>query len=86
MFFVRLFVEYFTRFCLPTGNWSGYNLGSCFYPDIMALLQKSYTRRPLEEREVFEKIIRVLRIVELAGLSISLTSILVSLFIFFTFK
>ncbi len=80
------FVEYFSRDCLPSGNWSGFHLATCFYPDVLALLQKSYTRRPLEEREDFEKIIRVLRYVELAGLSISLTSILVSLFIFFTFK
>lgn len=76
---------------------------SCFYPDVLSLLDQSYIRRPLEEREVclvnllyenflfcflkvFEKIIRVLRYVELGGLSISLTSILISLFIFFSFK
>ena len=85
LFFVWL-KEYFSRSCLPSGNWSTFNFGSCFYPDILELLNKSYIGRPPEEREVFGRIIRVLRYIELAGLSISLTSILISLLIFFSFK
>lgn len=93
-------VEYLTRYCSSTGKWSAPSFTSCFYPDVLALLKKSYTRRPSAEREVrrfkinsidwfiqvFEKIVRILRYLELASLSISLTSILISLFIFFTFK
>ncbi|CAF0766707.1 unnamed protein product [Rotaria sp. Silwood1] len=78
--------KFFSRYCLPSGKWSNVSFASCFYPDILALLDKSYIRRPPEEREVFERIVRVLRYLELAGLSISFTSILVSLFIFFSFK
>ncbi|CAF0881716.1 unnamed protein product [Adineta steineri] len=76
----------FSRYCYPAGNWSDLNLAPCFHADVLALLGNSYSRRPPKEREVFEKMIRILRIVELAGLSISLSSILISLFIFFTFK
>ncbi|CAF4611928.1 unnamed protein product [Rotaria sp. Silwood2] len=78
--------KFFSRYCLPSGKWSNVSFASCFYRDILALLDKSYIRRPPEEREVFERIVRVLRYVELAGLSISFTSILISLFIFFSFK
>ncbi|CAF0921198.1 unnamed protein product [Rotaria sordida] len=78
--------KFFSRYCRPSGKWSNFNVTSCFYPDILALLDKSYIRRPPEEREVFERIVRVLRYIELAGLSISFASILISLFIFFSFK
>ncbi|CAF3293019.1 unnamed protein product [Rotaria socialis] len=78
--------KFFSRYCLPSGKWSNVSFAPCFYPDILALLDKSYIRRPPEEREVFERIVRALRYFELAGLSISLTSILISLFIFFSFK
>ena len=50
--FLFFLEEYFSRFCLPSGDWSNFSLVSCFYPDVLALLETSYTRRPLEEREV----------------------------------
>jgi hypothetical protein len=56
---INFVLEFFSRYCLPTGNWSHFNLASCFYPDILALLNQSYTRRPLEEREVCEFVFKL---------------------------
>lgn len=78
--------KYFSRYCLSTGNWSTLNVTGCFYPDVLDLIVKSYLHRPYEERVLFERALRILRYIEIAGLSISLTSILISLLIFFTIK
>jgi len=47
-----LFLEFFSRYCYPSGEWSNMSFASCFYPDILALLNKSYSARPPEERVV----------------------------------
>ncbi|CAF1248931.1 unnamed protein product [Adineta ricciae] len=78
--------KFVTRHCLPSGNWSNINFEQCFYPDVWALLVKSFLVRPQSEREIFPKLVRFARYGELGGLSLSLTTVLISLFIFFTFR
>ena len=45
-------LEFITRKCLPTGNWSMVSYESCVYPDVWELMMTFYIKRTPQERKV----------------------------------
>lgn len=52
MYFCLIYLEFITRHCLPTGNWSSVSFQPCVYPDIWELMMTFYIQRTTQQRKV----------------------------------
>jgi hypothetical protein len=50
--FARFVIEFITRHCLPSGNWSMVSYKSCVYPDVWDLMMTFYISRTVQQRKV----------------------------------
>jgi len=50
--FSLIYIEFLTRHCLPSGNWSHVSYKPCVYPDVWDLMMTFYISRTVQQRKV----------------------------------